>query len=272
MNAPLHLGLVVLIACATWWLSTGLILSLVARHPRTYRWSMLGGVLSALVAIGAIVATRSNETTESALIAFACAIAIWGCIEMAFLMGFIVGPSRKDCPPGLRLGQRFKASWAAIAHHEIALLAGLVTISILVAGRPNAVALQTFALMWAMRLSTKLNIFLGVSSGGQEYLPSTVRHLGTYFAYAPMNPLFPISITAATAATVLFITAAINPLATPHEATGFTILATFAGLALFEHWLLVLPLKMSIIWPWAEQQVQTVPPGTSLARAQQPIP
>lgn len=231
---------------------------------------MLGAVVAALCAIAAIAATRSTETTESALVGFAGAIAIWGCIEMAFLMGYVVGPSRKDCPPGLRLWPRFKASWAAIAHHEIALLAGLVTISILVAGRPNPVALQTFGLMWAMRLSTKLNIFLGVSSAGQEYLPSTVRHLGTYFAYAPMNPLFPISVTAATAATVLFITAALNPLATSHEATGFTILATFAGLALFEHWLLVLPLKMSVIWPWAEQQEPPVPPGASLARAQQP--
>jgi hypothetical protein len=40
--------------------------------------------------------------------------------------------------------------------------------------------------------------------------------------------------------------------------------------AIFAAMLLVLPLKMSVIWPWAEQQEPPVPPGASLARAQQP--
>ncbi len=253
MLASQHLGFMVLIACATWWLSTGIILSLVARPQRTYRWSMLGGVLVGLTGLMGLIATRASETIEGALTAFASALAVWGCIEMAFLMGYVVGPSRQECPKGLSIWPRFKASWAALAHHEMALVAALGLLFVLLFGQPNQLGLQTFALLWAMRLSTKLNIFLGVSSAGEDFLPARVRYLGSYFASAPMNPLFPISITAVTITLVILIQAAVAPTAAAHEAAGSTLLATFTALALFEHWLLVLALPMSVIWPWANQ-------------------
>jgi putative photosynthetic complex assembly protein 2 len=251
MTTALDLGLLALLACIVWWVSTGVILALINRAEHTYRWSMLFGVLMAIGALVAVVATRSVETVEAAVAAFAAAIIVWGAIEMAFLMGYVVGPRREACPRGISAWARFKASWEALAHHELALIGGLALIFALVAGAPNTVAFQTFALLWVMRLSTKLNIFLGVSNAGAELLPRRVVHLATYFGSTPINVLMPFSISAATITVVLLAQAAMKADATAHAATGSVLLATFAALAVLEHWLLVVPLPASSFWPWA---------------------
>jgi putative photosynthetic complex assembly protein 2 len=179
------------------------------------------------------------------------AVGVWGAIEMAFLMGFVVGPRREPCPPGLASWQRFKVSFAALAHHELLLAASLVALAWLVAEQPNRVALYTFALLWVMRLSTKLNIFLGVANVSEEVLPARIGHLKSYFRKAPMNPLFPLSVTAATACVIYFVGLAASPGASDFERSSAVLLATFAALALIEHWMLVLPLATATIWPWA---------------------
>ncbi len=166
MLSTVDLALIAVLACLAWWGSTGLILSLIARAETTYRWSMLGVLLVAVGAIAVVVATRNVESVESAIGSFAAAILIWGAIEMAFLMGYVVGPRREPCPQGLAPWERFKASWAALAHHEIALALTLLALFLLVRGGVNMLAFHTFALLWLMRLSTKLNIFLGVSNAG----------------------------------------------------------------------------------------------------------
>ena len=117
--------------------------------------------------------------------------------------------------------------------------------------RANAIAFETFALLWIMRLSTKLNIFLGVSNASEDLLPPRVAYLKSYFARAPMNALFPVSITAATTCVVLLVEAALRSTSPAHAAVGSALLATFAALAVLEHWLLVLPLPASSFWPWA---------------------
>lgn len=251
MTTALDLCLLALLACIVWWGSTGAILALINRAERTYRWSMFLGVLLALGALALVIATRSVETVEGAIAAFAAAIIVWGAIEMAFLMGYVVGPRREGCPIGLSAWARFKASWAALAHHELALVVAMAMLFALVAGAPNTVAFQTFALLWVMRLSTKLNIFLGVSNAGSELLPRRLAYLATYFGSTPMNALMPFSISVSTLIVVLLVQSAMRPDATAHLAAGSVLLATFAALAVLEHWLLIMPLPASTLWPWA---------------------
>jgi putative photosynthetic complex assembly protein 2 len=170
---------------------------------------------------------------------------------MAFLMGYVVGPHREPCPKGATGWGRFKASWLVLAHHELALAAVLLVLFVLCQGEPNPIAFRLFAMLWLMRLSTKLNIFLGVSNASEDLLPARIAHLRSYFRKASMNALFPLSVTAATIATVLFLFDAMRPDAAAHQAVGAALLATFAGLAVLEHWLLVLPLPSTALWPWA---------------------
>lgn len=251
MATALDLGIIAILACLAWWASTGLILSLVGQSERTYRWSMLGATTLAAAAVGMVIHTRNAETIGGTIIGFAAALIIWGAVEMAFLMGYVVGPRRETCPRGIAGWNRFKACWGALAHHELLLATCLLALFALVAGAANAIAFETFALLWAMRLSTKLNIFLGVSNAGEDLLPRRVAYLKSYFAKAPMNALFPISVTAATTSVVLLAAAALGSTTPAHSAVGSALLATFAALAVLEHWLLVLPLPATSFWPWA---------------------
>jgi putative photosynthetic complex assembly protein 2 len=262
MGTTLDLALAVLFACLVWWASTGLILSLIGQPERNYRWCMLGVSLLAVMAIGAVIMTRRAQSIEGTAVAFVSTIVIWGAVEMAFLMGYVVGPRRDPCPKGVSGWLRFKASWAALAHHELALAALLLLLFVLVQGEPNQLAFRLFALLWLMRLSTKLNIFLGVSNANEDLLPARIAHLKSYFRNAPMNVLFPFSVTAAVVLTMLLALEAIRIDALPHEATAAVLLATFAGLAVLEHWLLVMPLPSTMLWPWAgAMAAQNMPPN-----------
>jgi putative photosynthetic complex assembly protein 2 len=146
---------------------------------------------------------------------------------------------------------RFRASFEALSHHEYLLAATLLGLGWLVGGAPNAVAFHSFALLWAMRLSTKLNLFLGVTNVADELLPARIAYLGSYFRKAPMNPLFPLSITASSVATILLGQQALSAHATPFSATSATLLATFSALAVIEHWMLMMPVPAATLWPWA---------------------
>lgn len=266
MLTALDLTLVAIAACLVWWGSTGAILSLIALPEHTYRWSMLAVLLLAVIALGAVVMTRDAMTIATAMVAFAAAIVVWGAVEMTFLMGYVVGPNRDPSPLGDGALNRFKAAWWALAYHELALAGCLGILAAMVYGAPNPLAFHMFALLWAMRLSTKLNIFLGVSNASEDFLPARIAHLRSHFRKAPMNALFPCSVTAATAATLLFVAAALRPDATEFQAVSAMLLATFAGLALIEHWMLVLPLPTTALWPWAKRQA-VVPDETRTAMA-----
>lgn len=264
----LDLALTSVAACLVWWGSTGAILSLIGRSEATYRWSMLATTVSAVGALAVVVATRGTATAESAIAAFVATIVLWGMVEMAFLMGYIVGPRKDAPPPGASVGLRFKAAWGALAYHEIALAAALLLLLLLVQGEANTLAFRMYALLWLMRLSTKINIFLGVSNASEDLLPSRIAYLRHHFRKAAMNPLFPWSVTAATVITLVLAQEALRPDASAFEAISATLLATFAALAVIEHWLLVLPLPSTALWPWARRH-ETAPqtPSTKLVPA-----
>jgi putative photosynthetic complex assembly protein 2 len=251
MLSALDLGLTALLACLVWWGSTGLILSLVRRHEGTYRWSMLGVCLMAIGALGLVMQTRGQASVDAAIAHFAAAIAIWGAIEMAFLMGYVTGPRRDPCPRGAAGWHRFRLSWSALMHHELTLFVTLLVLGLLLKGEANTLAFKTFLLLWLMRLSTKFNIFLGVRNASEDLLPPRISYLRTYFRHAPMNALFPLSITAVTVTTLLLFLDATRADALSHGAVGSMLLATFGALALLEHWLLMMPLPSTVFWPWA---------------------
>ncbi len=245
------LGLVVLSIFATvvWWGATGVLLLLTARDESTYGRSVAAVTAVALCGLAAVVASRDLETAEGAIVAFLASIAIWAAIEVAFLMGFVVGPNRAPCPAAATTWQRFTGAAAALASHEIALVAAMVLLLIIAGGSPNPLALHVFMLLWAMRLSTKLNIFFGVANSNAELLPARVAYLKSYFGRLPINAFFPLSVTAASVVTVLLGSSALAS-TSDFEATSYALLAAFSALAVLEHWALVLPLASTALWPW----------------------
>ena len=249
-------ALPVMFALFLWWFSTGAILWVDGLPRRTHRWSMLIMTLITLAALYGLVITSSNTSIAGAYCAFTCALLVWAWHELSFLTGFVTGPRRTPCPPDSRGWTRFRQASETVIHHELAIAATLVLIAVLTWGAPNQLGLWTFVALWAMRLSTKLNIFLGVANVASEFLPPHMKYLETYFRRRPINLLFPFSVTISTVVTVLVFAHGFSESAGPASAAGAMFLGALLALAVLEHWFLVLPIPATAPWRWAMQDFE----------------
>jgi putative photosynthetic complex assembly protein 2 len=118
-------------------------------------------------------------------------------------------------------------------------------------GQPNQVGTWTFMVLWAMRTSAKLNLFLGVRNLSEEFLPPQLSYLQSFFRRRAMNPLLPLSVLGGCAVLVWMIVAATNSGATPAQVVGLTLVGTMLAMAIVEHLLLVLPIPSTALWRWA---------------------
>jgi putative photosynthetic complex assembly protein 2 len=244
-------ALAALFVLAIWWFSTGAILWVDGLPRWTFRFSLAAASVLALGALCGLVATSKLETTGAAYLAFTCALVVWGWHELAFLLGVVTGPRKEPCPPDARGWKRFVFATAAILHHEVALAVTLLVIAGLTWGAPNQVGTLTFLVLWVMRLSAKVNVFLGVRNLATEFIPEHLRYLLSYFRRAKLNPLMPVSLIAASAVLVRLIADATAGEATTFVLVGRTLLATILGLAVVEHLFLALPVPDALLWRWA---------------------
>ncbi|HEY6134664.1 MAG TPA: putative photosynthetic complex assembly protein PuhE [Rubrivivax sp.] len=245
------IALPVLFAVFVWWFSTGVVLLLDGLPRTTFRWSHL---LSTLLAAGAFVGlahTAAQTTPAGAYCAFTCALLLWGWHELSFLTGWVTGPRKQRATPGARGSARFVQAVQAILWHELAILASGLVLVALTWGEPNQVGTATFVVLWLMRISAKLNVFLGVRNLSTELLPPHLAYLGSYFRRRPMNLLFPLVVTAATAVAVLMAAQALGHPGASAGAAGGLLVTTLLVLGILEHWLLVLPLEATALWRWA---------------------
>jgi len=244
-------GLPVLYALFVWWFSTGLILYLDRRGRRTFRWSVLAATAALGAAVYGLVLSREAANVGGAYAAFSCALVVWGWHEMTFLMGLVTGPRRAASRPDSRGWRRFAEAASTLIYHEIALALTAVGLVALTWGAANQVGTWTFLILWGMRLSAKLNAFLGVPNMTEDFLPEHLAYLKTYFRKKPINALFPLSVTAGTLLGGLLVAQAAAPGADAFATAGNMLLAALTALAVLEHWFLVLPLPDAALWRWA---------------------
>ncbi len=100
-----------------------------------------------------------------------------------------------------------------------------------------------------MRLSAKLNLFLGVRNRGEEFLPAHLLYLASYFRARKSNALLPLSMLVGGAVAVLMIGAAVD--ASGATRVGLLLVASMLVLALVEHLLMVTPMSALALWRWA---------------------
>lgn len=234
-----------------WWFSTGAILYLVRLGPRARPLTLAGASVVLAAALAGLVASSATQTIASAYCAFTCVILIWGWQEVAFLLGYVTGPHRQPATPGLQGWARAREAFRTVMHHELGLL--LLGAAVLAASwqQPNQTGWWTFVVLWVMRQSAKLNLFLGVRNLYESFLPAHLSYLHSYFRRAPFNALFPVSVLASTALAVPLALAAGAPGASAAEAAGLSLVCALLGLAILEHWLLMLPLPSENLWRWA---------------------
>src|SRR4028119_209568 len=233
-----------------WWFATGLILHLDGLRPETFRWSMAGATAVGGVARGGPRAGAADPVVRGAYLAFTCAVLVWGWVEISFLTGWLTGPRKTPCEPGCRGWPRFVAALGALLWGELAILVAAALVVSLTWGGPNQIGTGTFLILWAMRLSAKLNVFLGVRNLAESFLPDHLSYLRTFFRRRPANALFPFSVIGSTIVCAMLFRTASAPDADAFQAVGFTLLGTLMALAVLEHWFMVLPLPFEALWRW----------------------
>lgn len=233
-----------------WWFSTGVILYLNGLPRQTHPWTMAAATVLLGIALVGVSVTAADTRVSGAYLAFTAALMVWGWQEIGFLLGYVTGPRRAACPPGARGWRRAGHAVMAILYHELALIVLGLAVLALTWGRPNQVATWTFGVLWLMRLSAKLNVFLGVRNLNEQFLPEHLRYLHSYFRQRPGNRWFPVSVIGVTALSAAAWHGAVALSVEAFEVTACSFVAMLLSLALLEHWFMVLPLPSERLWEW----------------------
>lgn len=260
-----------LLALATvtlaWWISTGLVLLLNRQNTQWRRLSLIGITALTVVSIIYLPERAQDRSAAGALMGFGQGLLIWAWLEMTYLMGLITGPRKTPCPDDCTVLQRFWLGLQTSLYHELAVVGTVILVYLLSGDGPNHVALATCVSLWLMRWSAKLNLFLGVRNYNSDWFPKQLQYLDSYTRRAPMNLLFPLSVTAGTAVAVVLLTQAMGT-DDPFLRSADLLVSALLSLAVLEHWFLMYPFGESVLWRWAltspkiskkEQNMQDIP-------------
>ena len=230
-----------------WGLSTALIFYLDSLPTSTFSRSMAAATLVLALCLIVIWQLAEGTSDHAAAASFAAALIAWGWTEMSLYMGYITGPRKERCADGCEGFSHFGHAVSANLWHELVVIALAVVIWL----SGNETALLSFAMLWLMHLSARLNVFLGVRNVSEEFVPGHMDVLKGFLRRRPMNPLFPFS---CLALVVLIIYILSLPLT-------FTtaMAATLAVIGLLEHVLLMLPLPIEKLWHWSLSNVARPP-------------
>ncbi|MET0970378.1 MAG: putative photosynthetic complex assembly protein PuhE [Tardiphaga sp.] len=239
-----------LYAAFVWWFSTGAVLLLVGRAGGSLALKVVCTAGLAASGLYALAVTANDVSVGGAYAAFTGTILLWGAQEIAFLAGWVTGPRPLACRTGVKGIGRLGLALQAIAYHELVLLVCGSTVVLLTWSGASKVGLWTFAALWVLRQSAKINLFLGVPVTNDELMPEPVRFLKSYFRQKPVSGFFPLSVTLATAALVIMIQRLVEVAATPFEIAGLTLVSTLFALGVIEHWFMLLPLPAITLWGW----------------------
>jgi putative photosynthetic complex assembly protein 2 len=175
---------------------------------------------------------------------------VWGWQEIAFLLGYVTGARRSECPSDSRGWQRARHATEAILHHELALVVLALLVLAASWNQPNQTGWWTYLVLWAMRLSAKLNLFLGVRNLSENFLPAHLAYLQSYFSRRAFNWLMPVSLIASIAvAAPLWMEVAVQP-TDGFAATSLCLVAVLLSLAVLEHIFMVMPIPTAWLWKW----------------------
>jgi putative photosynthetic complex assembly protein 2 len=248
-----------------WWASTGLVLALAWLGPTARGLAFVATTVAAAAGLVAVALSARADTAGAVWLGFTSALVVWAWHELAFLGGLVTGPNRAPCPPDARGLRRFYLATLTVIHHELALFATLVLIVALTWGAPSQVAPLTFAALWVMRLSSKLNLFFGVRNVSHGFLPEPLRFLPTYFGRSGRSRGLGLSIAAGTFSVVACVGVKASLALSAAQQLGLTMVATMLALGVLEHVFLAVPLGDAALWQWIIRSRERRGPALSSA-------
>ncbi|MEM7665013.1 MAG: putative photosynthetic complex assembly protein PuhE [Pseudomonadota bacterium] len=239
------------VTVAIWFIATGLIAWADNRERGTFLKSLIIGGIGGVAGLIAILAASYSVSVGAVYLAFIGALLVWAWHEIGFLTGAAAGPRRTACPPDAKGLDRFAQATATVLHHEIALaLTALMLIS-LSWNAPNQIGATVFVLMFGLRLSSKINLFIGVPNTSTEMLPPHLDYLKSYFGRNRMTFLLAASIIAILGVAAWFASLAMAAPTGSAEMVGASLLFALCVLGALEHIFLALPFRDGMLWGWA---------------------
>jgi len=242
------------VTVAIWFIATGLIAWADNRVSTTFSKSLMIGGVGGIFGLVLILVASLSASVGAVYVAFIGALLVWAWHEISFLTGAATGPRRGPADEGLTGVARFRQASATVMHHEVALaLTALLLIS-LAWNAPNQIGATVFVLLLGLRLTSKINLFVGVPNSTSEMLPDQLAYLKTYFGRNRMTVLLAVSIMAIGAVTAWFGALALAAPAGSAEMVGASLLFTLCLLGALEHLFLALPFRDGMLWGWALPQ------------------
>jgi putative photosynthetic complex assembly protein 2 len=233
-----------------WWSGTIVLLAVTRElNPTKTNYLMFLAVLCLVLGFFGIYffGNRPSSDAIGAYGSFLSAICIWIWLESSFLTGWITGSRKSPCPKNLGGFKRLLYAFQAVVHHEIHICLLAFGIFIISWDSSNKIGLYAFLILWVMRTSSKINIFLGVRNLYTNFLPKDVLYLASYFRKSSCNPIFPFLLALAITANLLFWNNALASYQQEGE-LGNILLATLLTLGVLEHFLMVVPFNCNKIW------------------------
>ena len=244
MDVLLPLGFAIVV----WWLSTVVIIYRAGLPRETFGRTLGAATVAAMVGCWLLYVSAGDATPLGAYMAFTGAVTLFGWHEVAYLFGFVSGPRPLPCPTPCSGWSRFVMGVKTCLYHELAVVSTVAILAVMTLNSPNKVGLWTLVILWLMRWSAKLNIFLGVRNLHAEFWPPHLAYLKSYTRERPMNGLFPLSIVLSSTVIALLAVVAFDSPASSAERTGTILMATLLALATLEHWFLILKLPDELLW------------------------
>ncbi len=242
--------LAILYTVFVWWFSTGIILYLNGLPRQSFKWTMSGATVILVAALYALQLTSPFPEVWAGYCAFTCAVLVWAWQEIGFLLGFVTGTRKTDCPNDAHGWRKFGLAAETILYHELALIVLGAMVWLMTKDGVNAIGFWTYLVLWAMRQSAKLNVYFGVRNLNEEFLPHHLKYLQTYFRRRPMNAFLPVSVLVSLVVVVPIWQSAVIAPTGGFEAIGMALVATLLSLAILEHLFLVIPLPFEALWRW----------------------
>ncbi|NTW97345.1 MAG: DUF3623 family protein [Oscillochloris sp.] len=227
-----------------WVALTAGIMGLNRRGPQAARLGLLLSLPLLGLAHWQLGLARHDLSALGAYRAFAAGITIWAWHELAFYSGLLSGPWRHACPPHARGVVRFGYALGTHIYHELACVAEIALMLVVLGDATNWVGLLVFCLSWALQHSAKLNVLLGVPWLQTDLFPPHLRYLGSFWARRPPSGFFLPSVSVSTLlAGLLWLT--VGSLAPAPVAVRLALIASVVTFGAVEHWLLLLPARVA---------------------------